>query len=703
MRIVRYLGALAHVGLCLLLSKAAWARELTFENRVNAQEVLHVRVDGSDAACSGLVDAPDPGSGTMPRDCAFQTPQKGVDAAGPGDTVLLHAGTYTDSGTSIFGIKVIIGINLRGEFDSEPHRLTIASAGDGEVVFDGAGELDTGVVVWGTSYVTLQGISFRRFTAVKNLFQPIGLAFWGNFSAAAVNVGAPGPQSPSNHLILRSLDIDDSVFDGAYIFAAEIAMWCASCTDNAIESSRITSFEWIGIAVGGGGGDQRGVIANNTIARSRGRYGIFSERTGGWTVQGNYFDDAAVPKRTVVYDVELIGGFGWTIAGNIFHHPVTQAITIGRFMDSDPPGANLVLNNTIDCSGDGIAVRSSCTACQIRNNIVRNCATAVYLQGDNTGTQLGFNDLFGNGVDYDSTTESGTGFTLVGSDVQADPLFRKDMPQPDPYYRLRLSSPAIGAGDAAHCGVVGDAACDIGALQVAFPRVAAADPAPGTSGVAVSVHPRLTFNVPVDASSLTSSTIKLLRTSRPRLSISVSLAVEDSGRTVRITPLEWIDSDARHRIIVVGGPGGVRSRDGGDPGKGFAFGFATESALASSIPAAGDSGVPISVVPRLTFKWPLVVDSVTSTVFRLKDVTTGKSVPVAAALGADGLTVTLTPDSALKSHHTFRITVAGGAEGLHYRISAPASGEGSAGSLASLETSSGSLGAPINVTFRTGR
>lgn len=99
--------------------------------------VWHVRSDGSDGACSGLTDAADPGSGITPRYCSFQTPQKGTDSAGPGDTVTLHAGTYTTGGTSIFGIKNIIGLSLRTDLDSETNRLTITSAVDGEAVFDG--------------------------------------------------------------------------------------------------------------------------------------------------------------------------------------------------------------------------------------------------------------------------------------------------------------------------------------------------------------------------------------------------------------------------------------------------------------------------------------------------------------------------------------------------------------------------------------
>src|SRR5262245_8946612 len=71
-----------------------------------AATTYHVRVDGSDQACNGKVDAPyvaagggGGGRGGMPaadRSCAFATPQKAADAmsTSAGDDIVIHAGTY---------------------------------------------------------------------------------------------------------------------------------------------------------------------------------------------------------------------------------------------------------------------------------------------------------------------------------------------------------------------------------------------------------------------------------------------------------------------------------------------------------------------------------------------------------------------------------------------------------------------------------
>lgn len=47
--------------------------------KLAADRTYYVRPSGNDTNCSGLVNANDPGTGTLPRACAFQTPQKASD------------------------------------------------------------------------------------------------------------------------------------------------------------------------------------------------------------------------------------------------------------------------------------------------------------------------------------------------------------------------------------------------------------------------------------------------------------------------------------------------------------------------------------------------------------------------------------------------------------------------------------------------
>jgi len=744
----------------------------------------HVRTNGSDTNCSGLVDAADPGSGSLPRACAFRSPQKGADTAAGGDTVLIHAGTYTSPGATVQNVSTILGINLRSDLTSEATRLTIKSAGDGSVVFDGSNALITGIVIWGTSYVTIQGIEIERFTADTRAAFPYG--------ASGVNVGSTGT-GPASHIVLQDLHVHDSTATHATGPFSEIAVWCTNCSANAIVSSVIESVQPVAVAIGtqaGGTVDQGGLFSKNTVLHAHDNQAwqaLFGLHANGWTVDGSYFEETSSPNGATDYLV-VSNAHQWTITNNVFYRPPHAAIQI---LD-DADGGNdfedhAILNNTIECVvnqelNPPFGIRSQrCTSCGIENNIISTCGSAVRIVDDNDATVIGFNDLFANNVNYD-ITELGFGHVLLGHDLASDPLFTQVFPRPDPYYRLQALSPAIDAGDDAHCGATPDAGgCDIGAYQfvdnlpplrpsivsvdgitgnsavlhgspfsdpdvgdthhasqwqvdvlsgdfsdpvvnsglrtnaltsftahglaattqykarvryqdqdgalspwsdpsldtgeefttleatAVAPEVLTVAPAAGSTLVPVTVTPSLTFNTPVALASVTASTVKLTRKTSPAQAVTALLSLDGSETVVTITPSALLDPSSKYKITVVGGDAGIQSRDGSIPGRSFDSTFTTESALLSSNPTDGATGVPVSVAPQLVFKWTVNGASVNATTFKLKDATSGKNVPLASVvLAGDGVTVTMTPASPIKANHKFVIIVKGGANGLRF-------------------------------------
>jgi len=200
------------------------------------------------------------------------------------------------------------------------------------------------------------------------------------------------------------------------------------------------------------------------------------------------------------------------------------------------------------------------------------------------------------------------------------------------------------------------------------------------------VTPTLTFNTPVALASVTSSTVKLLRVTKPAMSVASTLTLDGTETVVTITPSAFVsllEPSTKYRIVVVGGDSGIKSRDGNIPGRDFTSSFTTESALASSSPAGGATGVPVSVAPQLVFKWAVNASSVNSTVFKLKDQTSGKNVPLASVvLAGDGVTVTLTPAAPIKASHKFVVIAKAGANGLRF-------------------TDGRQMGAAVKVKFRT--
>ena len=94
------------------------------------------------------------------------------------------------------------------------------------------------------------------------------------------------------------------------------------------------------------------------------------------------------------------------------------------------------------------------------------------------------------------------------------------------------------------------------------PIVISTNPANGASGVGRTVRPVVVFNVPMDPSTINSSTVQLLNPAgNPIAQTSGSPVLAGDGVTVTITPAQDLDYDTTYRIRVIGGGNGVRTAD----------------------------------------------------------------------------------------------------------------------------------------------
>jgi hypothetical protein len=195
------------------------------------------------------------------------------------------------------------------------------------------------------------------------------------------------------------------------------------------------------------------------------------------------------------------------------------------------------------------------------------------------------------------------------------------------------------------------------------PRVIEVDPSRGESGVSVSAAATLTFNVPVLASSVTTATVKLIGNGVEVAQAGGSPSVGGGDTVVVVTPAALLDPQTKYKIVVVSE--GVLSREGEVPGRAFRSAFTTQEALASSDPAHGATGVSVGVSPELVFHWAVDPTTANTSTVVLKDVSSGKKVPLTSVTGV-GTTVTIVPAAPLKPNRKYQVLVHSGASGLRF-------------------------------------
>jgi hypothetical protein len=213
-------------------------------------------------------------------------------------------------------------------------------------------------------------------------------------------------------------------------------------------------------------------------------------------------------------------------------------------------------------------------------------------------------------------------------------------------------------------------------LPVTPPIVVETDPVDGATEVSVSVHPTVTFSEPMEETSITPQTVRLLDPTGAAVPQAAGSPSLDAARAVAtIVPLDDLQHETTYRIEVIGGDSGVLDSLGTpmestylqDPGfTTAAVPDAEAPTVTSTDPADGATGVAAQVQPTVTFSEPLDPATVTTTTIRLLR-PDGTAVPQAAGsptLDAAGTVATITPLEDLDEKTYFRIQVRGGATGV---------------------------------------
>ncbi|MBX7195693.1 MAG: right-handed parallel beta-helix repeat-containing protein [Sandaracinaceae bacterium] len=247
------LASLAMLGALALLSPS----------RVLAQRTLHVAVDGDDA-----------GDGSEAR--PFASVSRASLEVGPGDTVLVHGGTYHD----------VIEPPVSGE---EGRPITYRAVDGEEVVLDGVGSEVEGVVGIGwslrdgyesrpTSYVVIEGFTIRYphvFTGSEHRFGYVHVASTGSHDNVIRRCHIELPGDPAEHY-------------GAGMRQAGVLITDAEHT--TVEDSVIRGM-WLGVWIAGGT-TRFNVVRRNLITEmGSSALDIGDPGTGSRWMQGNLIED----------------------------------------------------------------------------------------------------------------------------------------------------------------------------------------------------------------------------------------------------------------------------------------------------------------------------------------------------------------------------------------------------------------------------
>ena len=198
------------------------------------------------------------------------------------------------------------------------------------------------------------------------------------------------------------------------------------------------------------------------------------------------------------------------------------------------------------------------------------------------------------------------------------------------------------------------------------PTITSRTPAPGATGVALSVSPTATFSEAMNPATITSSTFTLQKQGAPS---PVAASVSYSATTATLDPTANLDPSSTYTLTVKGGASGVRDVAGNTLLADVTWTFTTLAGsdttpptITSRTPAPGATGVALSVSPTATFSEAMNPATITSSTFTLQK--QGAPSPVAASVSYSATTATLDPTANLDPSSTYTLTVKGGASGV---------------------------------------
>ncbi len=359
----------------------------------------HVATTGNDA---------NPGTSAAP----FRTIQRAADAVVPGDTVTIHAGTYTGFLVTAKGTEA----------------APIAFVGDGTVKIDGATTSDRDAVhVEGASYITIEGLTVTGATRA---------------GISAIEC---------DHITVRGNRVDQNGRWGVF---------SSFCDDLVVENNEVSR-----------SGSEHGVYASNSADRpvirgnviwGNGMCGV--HMNGDINFGGDGVISGAIVENNVIRDNGRLGGSaingdGVTAAvirNNLLDGNHASGISLYRIDGGAASTGNHVINNTVRMASDArwaVNIQDGSSGNVLRNNVLLNanagrgaieiCSACI------TGMQSDHNAVVGRFSVNGSAMNLAAWRTRTGTDADSFVATDAELFVSATDLTLRPGSPAIDHGMAA--------------------------------------------------------------------------------------------------------------------------------------------------------------------------------------------------------------------------------------------------------------